>query len=375
MTPIPNPALNVAVVGACPYPAPQGSQVYMRDTAMALRSLGHDVRLIVYGHGVGDDDSGVPVHRCPNVVGAKRTAAGPSLGKPVLDALMVRTLRRVVREHSVDVVDAHNYEGLLVALAARTRPIVYHAHNAMADELPYYTRGKTLARRVGRWLDANFPRRADRVVVPHQALADFLIGCGCDPDRVAVIPPSADASAFEPCTERIDSPPVLYAGNLDEYQNLPFLFRAMDRIRESQPETRLVIATAAVTEGSKLSGHAEVVSTPDFGSLRTALSRDAVFVCPRVSWSGYPIKLLNAMAAGQAIVCCESAAHPITHEVDGLVVPDNDEFRFAETVLRLLRDSELRAALGSKARASVMRNNNPESVARDLSTVFESCTA
>ena len=347
----------------------------MRDTALALRSLGHDVRLVVYGHGAGDDDSGVPVHRCRNIVRAKGTTAGPSLGKPVLDALMVRTLRRVVRDHSVDVVDAHNYEGLLVALAARTKPIVYHAHNAMADELPYYTRGKTLARRVGQWLDANFPHRADRVVVPHQALADFLTGCGCAGDRVAVIPPAVDASAFEPCTERVESPPVLYAGNLDQYQNLPFLFRAMDRLRGSLPETRLVVATSASTDKSKLPGYAKVVPTPDFDALRTTLSRDAVFVCPRVSWSGYPIKLLNAMAAGHAVVCCESAAHPVTHEVDGLVAPDNDELRFAEAVLRLLQDSELRATLGSKARATVMRNNNPESVARDLSTVFESCTA
>jgi hypothetical protein len=56
--------------------------------------------------------------------------------------------------------------------------------------------------------------------------------------------------------------------------------------------------------------------------VQPALAPDAVVACPRVSWSGYPIKLLNAMAAGKAIVACASAAYPLTHERDGLVVPD-----------------------------------------------------
>ena len=138
----------------------------------------------------------IPVHRCPNVLGARRIAAGPSPAKPVLDAFMVSTLRRVVKKFDVDLVDAHNYEALLVALAARVRPIVYHAHNAMADELPYYTRGKTLSRGLGRWLDTFFPHRADRIVAPHTALADYLIGRGCTSAQIAVIAPSVQIASL-----------------------------------------------------------------------------------------------------------------------------------------------------------------------------------
>ena len=143
---------RVAMVGACPYPVPQGSQVLLRDTALAVRARGHDVHLLVYGYGIGEDHSGLPIHRCAAVRGARKTAAGPSWAKPLLDLAMVRALRRLAREQHIQLVHAHNYEGLVVALGARKRPVIYHAHNAMADELPYYfdSRGARAMARITR---------------------------------------------------------------------------------------------------------------------------------------------------------------------------------------------------------------------------------
>jgi len=221
---------RIAVVGACPYPVPQGSQVYLHETARAYQRDGHDVRLVTYGYGIGEEAPGLPVHRCPDLPLARRTQAGPSWAKPLLDALLVRTLRQVVQEHAIDEVDAHNYEGLLVALAAGKRPITYHAHNAMSDELPYYFGGmKWAARMAGAWLDRTFPKRADRIVVPHTRLKEYLIECGCDPTRIEVFPPIIDPIPFQLPKRPTARPTVIYAGNLDRYQNLDFLMEVMKR--------------------------------------------------------------------------------------------------------------------------------------------------
>jgi glycosyltransferase involved in cell wall biosynthesis len=358
--------LRIAMVGACAYPVPQGSQVLLRDTAMALAQRGHEVRLVVYGHGVGTDPSGLPVHRCMRLPGDTRTAAGPSWSKPLLDLALAHTLRRVVRQHAIDVVCAHNYEGLLVALAVGKRPIVYFAHNAMSDELPYYFRHKALPARVGRWLDRAFPRRADAVVAPHRRLAGHLIVRGCDHTRVVVIPPPIDASLFSPAEVRREPPPVLYTGNLDAYQNLGLLTAAMEKVRRALPGARLRIATA---EQKPVPG-AEMVPTPGFDSLQRVLAEDSVLAVPRVSWSGYPIKLLNAMAAGKAIVACQSAAYPLTHEFNGLIVPDNDAEAFAQALLRLCRDPRLRANLGNSARATVLTQHAPDQVAAQFEALI-----
>lgn len=357
--------LRIAMVGACPYPVPQGSQVFFRDNALALQSRGHVVHLVVYGTGIGQDTSGLPIHRCARIPGDHHTAAGPTLAKPFQDLALTLTLRRVVRQEDIDVVFAHNYEALLVALAAGKRPIIYHAHNAMADELPYYFRYTSLPYMIGKWLDHTFPKRADRVVVPHRRLAGHLIVRGCDHTKVSIVPPPIDARLFPVCKPQESLPPVLYAGNLDAYQNLGLLFAAMERVRRREANARLLIATA---EEAEIPG-AEMVNTAGFDSLQRLMAQDSVFAVPRVSWSGYPIKLLNAMAAGKAIVACQSAAYPLVHEETGLIVPDNDEQAFAEAILRLMASPKLRAQLGARARLAIEERHQPEQVAQALEAI------
>ncbi|MFP4502558.1 MAG: glycosyltransferase family 4 protein, partial [Candidatus Hydrogenedentota bacterium] len=300
-----------------------------------------------------------------------RTAAGPSFAKPLLDLALVARLRRIVREHRIDVVHAHNYEALLVALLAGKRPIVYHAHNVMADELPYYLGGRAWVRRFGRWLDYRLPHRADAVIAPHRRLAGHLVLRGAPKTRVHVIPPPVDASVFAAPGAPVAHPPVLYTGNLDAYQNLGLLQEAMVRVRRKLPDARLCIATA---QPKTLPG-AEHMPTPDFAALRTCLAEDAVVAVPRVSWSGYPIKLLNAMAAGKAVVACESSAYPVTHEQDGLVVPDNDPAAFAGALMTLLTKPKLRVELGRRARETVIAHHAPPYVAAQLEALDEALLA
>ncbi|MBX7258461.1 MAG: glycosyltransferase family 4 protein [Candidatus Hydrogenedentes bacterium] len=358
---------RIAVVGACPFPVPQGSQVFLKDTALTLQSHGYEVHLVVYGYGESEEDFGLQVHRSTRVPGARRTQAGPSLHKPLLDLLLVRTLRRVMRRHSIDVVLAHNYEGLLVALAARARAIVYQAHNAMVDELPHFLPFGRIAEFVGRRLDRTFPRLAQHVVAPHAGLGSYLMACGCTPARVSVLTPPANAGWFSDPIVSETPPPVVYTGNLDSYQNVAFLDHVIARVREQMPETRLLVAT----NDKRHVPHAEIIRTPDFDALKQVLSRDCVVVCPRVSWSGYPIKLLNAMAAGRAIVACRSAAHPLDHGHTGLIVDDNDEAAFGDAVVELLRSSEKRLALGMAARERVRTAHTPQAFAEALERIFE----
>jgi len=364
--------LNIAVVGACPYPVPQGSQVYLRNTALALRAAGHAVHLVAYGYGLGEDTSGLPLHRAANVPFARRTAAGPSFAKPLQDALLVQKLREVVLTRRIDIVNAHNYEGLAVALAARARPIVYHPHNALMDELPHYFAAGGVAERVGRRLDKALPRKADLVIAPHEELAGYLVAMGCDAHRVRIVPPPIEPNSADlrPAAQRI--PPLVYAGNLDRYQNLGVLKRVMALVRAEIPEAALIVATAASRAHDLLSisEFARVVRTDSMATILGELPGDAIFVCPRVSWSGYPIKLLNAMAAGLPTVCFEAAAHPLAHEENGLVVRDNDATAFAQAALRLLRDAGLRARLGAAARRTAERDYSIDAAAARLDPLF-----
>lgn len=357
---------RVAMVAASPFPVSQGSQVLVRQTAELLRDRGHDVHLVVYGYGIGEAPSGISLHRAANPPGARKTLAGPSWAKPLQDAAMVAVLRRVTRMHAIDIVHAHNYEGLLVALMAGTRPVVYHAHNCMRDELPYFISPAWLSRGLGGIIDATFPRRADAVVALHTQARDYLIEHGCRPETLEVIPPPVDGDLVAPVLTHDALPTVVYTGNLDRYQNLALLHHAMTIVRKSEPRAKLIVATA---DSRNISCDTRV-EIHDTAALRNLLAEDVVVACPRTSWSGYPIKLLNAMASGKAIVACAGAAPGIIHGETGLVVPDDDAHAFADALLELLRDPGLRRRLGEAAQRVALERHDPDAVGQRLEALY-----
>ncbi len=364
-------SLKIALVAGCPYPVPQGSQAFIRENALALQKRGHDVHLIVYGYGVSPSVDNFKIHRCPNIPGENRTSAGPSLKKIWLDLLMVKTVKRVCREQSIQVLFAHNYEGLIIALLSGFRPIIYHAHNAMSDELPYYfNRGKNFFYLLGNYIDKKFPTKADCIITPHERLGANLILKGIKKEKLCIIPPPVDSASFPISQIKKDViPPILYTGNLDKYQNLDFLFRVIEQVRKYIPEARLIIGTF---EKKEIQG-AEVVHIGTFDSLKKLLEEDSIMAIPRVSWSGYPIKILNAMASSKPVVCCEGISYGIRNGFNGIVVPNNDEEAFTQALITLMKTPSLREEIGKNARETIRTKHNPEIIGKALEDLCFSC--
>jgi glycosyltransferase involved in cell wall biosynthesis len=337
--------MRVALVVAGPYPALRGSQVLVQGLALGLRERGHVVHLVTFGPLATD-------------------LPGPRLGRLGRDALLMGRLWRLVGRERIDVIHAHNYEaaiaGLVVARATG-RPLVYHGHNALAEELPTYFRRplvRVLARRVGRLLDANVPRRADFCIAVTEELGAILRHRGVAADGLACIPPAGD-----PAELAVELPParepglVCYAGNLDGYQHLEFLLRAFARVRVRIPAARLVLVTHAEGDGGGPVASAgvgvEVLHARAYAEVRARLAAADVAVCPRVERSGFPMKLLNYMAAGKAIVASAGSAKGLCDGVTGRVVPDGDEAAFAAAIVELLEDRAERERLGAAARRAV----------------------
>ncbi|MEE8312514.1 MAG: glycosyltransferase family 4 protein, partial [Candidatus Binatia bacterium] len=186
--------MRIAMVAACPFPSPQGSQVLVRQLCARLVARGHDVELLTYGQGSALQSQGYQHHRIRRLPGDDAARSGPTPVKPMLDALMVGRLGRMLSEGGsapFDVVHCHNYEGALVGLAARLRygvPVLYHSHNLMADELPAYfgnRAARAAAARLGAALDAVVPYRADHAIALCDYTADVMRRGGVAEDRLS----------------------------------------------------------------------------------------------------------------------------------------------------------------------------------------------
>jgi glycosyltransferase involved in cell wall biosynthesis len=392
---------RVAVVAACPFPVPRGTPIRIRRISEALARRGHDVHVVTYHLGDPLTDPPFRVHRTRKVSSYRKLDPGPSYRKLlVMNPLLRGVLRRVVREHDIEVVHAHHYEGLLVALSltgSERRPIVYDAHTLLTSELPYYSLGlpRGVKAALGRWLDRNLPGRAEHVIAVTDVIRDALVREGIvPPDRVTAISNGVEVERFpvpeetvvrepgparaaDPASRReADPPTVVFAGNLASYQGIDLLLRAFASAASRRPDARLVLLTdspfdeyepLAADLGIRDRIELDRVAWPD---LPARLTSAGVAVSPRIRCDGIPQKLLNYMAAACPVVAFEGSAPVVEPEREGLVVPDGDTEALGAAMVRVLDDPNLAARLGAAARARAVAEHSWDRTAARVEEVF-----
>jgi glycosyltransferase involved in cell wall biosynthesis len=376
------------MVAASPFPYPQGSQVLIGQLAAALQRRGHSVQVVTYHTGVGQDPEDLEIHRMPALPGMDRVRAGPSWRKPVLDLVLLRELRRIVRDWRPDVIHTHNFEGLLAALPVRRLtgvPVVHHIHNAMGLELHTYFPsrfGRWLGASVGQWIDGSLTKKADQCIVLNEDALSYFARLGLA--RVRFVPPGID---FEPgqaqqARQRLGKGPLIaYSGNLDPYQDLEVLLDAFRLVADASPDAKLVLSTSAAlgewrVRAGVLGLGKQVVfdRAKDFEQVRDLLALADVAVCPRQTCLGFPIKLLNYMAAGRAIVVAEGSACGLGHLKEAWVVENGSSAGMAAAILALLDRPSLARRLGERARRRAEREHSWARIAVDIEKVYEDTT-
>ncbi len=356
--------MRIALLAAFPFPLPQGSQVYVAEQARALARSGVDVTLLCYGHGLRDEAAlaalradGVSLSPAPASLSRTPLRAGPSLRKPVADAALLATLLAAQRWRPFEAILAHNGEAACIALAARAltkTPVVYVAHTLFGNELrayaPAFAAGGASA--FGRGLDRLLAQRADAVIAVSAAAATAL-GVAA-PERVTLVPP-AIAPAPAPPQAAVAAACrrhglatrgfVVYAGNLDAYQDLGLLAEAA---RGFYPDEIVVVTHDPLRSGAP---GLRLVRADSADEVRHLLFGAALAVVPRRIAGGFPIKLLNYMEAGLAIIAFEGVADGLTHGVDAWLLPQEAAASELAAAIRGLRaDPSLCAQLGERAR-------------------------
>jgi hypothetical protein len=135
-------------------------------------------------------------------------------------------------------------------------------------------------------------------------------------------------------------------------------------IRSRRPDAKLIVAGsvnrvfASAPEGVTLVGVVRDLAP---------LYRDAgIVISPLVTGSGLKIKLIEAMAAGKAVVGTNITAQGVHHLVADAMVIEDDPERFADATARLMNDYRARRALGARALDRARQHFSPEACFRDL---------
>ena len=207
--------------------------------------------------------------------------------------------------------------------------------------------------RAWRRFEARVMRQVQAVVVFTERDRRALEALGTD-TRVVRIPFGVPAPDTALSPEGADPPEVVFVGNFRHPANADaaiWLAEALfPPVRERVPDARLTIVGASPTPAvSALAGEAVSVTGP-VDDVAPYLDRAAVVAAPIRLGGGMRVKVLEALAAGKAVV-----ATPLA--VEGLDVTSGDQLEvaadaaaFTAALERLLANGEERRALAGRAR-------------------------
>jgi glycosyltransferase involved in cell wall biosynthesis len=228
-------------------------------------------------------------------------------------------------------------------------------------------------------LDRQLPRRADACIAVTPQIVEFIEQMGTAVDTWTIFP-AIDLTQFDrpAAANQGARPQLLYAGNLDEYQNLSFVLRCFQSVLSQRSDCHLSIVTHSsprhltrAAAGLGLDEGLSIIHLDSFETMKAHLFRCHLTLCPRVSPYGFPIKLLNYLAAGKPVIACRSSAQGLTHMVDGWVVEDNDLTAFTGAIMTLIEDEKLRKRLSQNARRTAEEKFSWENSAERYEEVYQ----
>lgn len=301
----------------------------------------------------------------------------------------LRRLVRLVRAGSIDLIHAHlTYAAIFGLLAGRItgRPCLVTLHTAPPNPRwsRSYLRERLLCALIGRWGNgavavSDWVREA---YAPYLGAAKLtVVHNGVELEAFAVAEGAREATraalGLAPGTRA-----VLTVSVLREGKGLDVLLRAATAVATQVPEAVFLVAgdgplRPALEAAARSAGLAERVRWLGFRrDVPQLLAAADLFLLPSLE-DAFPTALLEAMAAGRAVVATRAGGIPeiVEHGRTGRLVAPADAPALALAVAELLLRGEERAAMGEAGRRRVRRDFSTTAWRERLTALYEAVLA
>jgi len=226
---------------------------------------------------------------------------------------------------------------------------------------------------------------ADAVTVASRALETIVWSLGVPPSRVFYVPNGA-ASITHPPLPVSHPPTILLYTRFFEF-DVRRVVTLLKRVRERVSEARLLVvgkglfgeeeqlleeaAAAGLREAIEYAGWVEVEKLPDyFAAAHCAIYP---FDDTLINRTKCAVKLVDLLAAGVPVVAEAVGQNReyIQHGRSGLLVPPGDEAAFADAIVRVLQEPDMRAALAAGAQRRIATRFTWEKLAKDVEQAYK----
>lgn len=198
-------------------------------------------------------------------------------------------------------------------------------------------------------------------------------------DKLKIVHCGVDPSLFETVIHQGTGKRLLYVGRLAAEKGLPVLLESLTELTRTEPDMVLTVvgdgADRALLEQQVsdlgLQNHVRFLGYQSQAAVREHLKNTDIFVLPSFA-EGIPVVLMEAMAAGVAVVATQVAGvSELVHSgVNGYVVPPGDRQALSECISFLMKDADTRNRLGAAARTKVEQEFNALTEVEKLYQLF-----
>ncbi|MBZ0292586.1 MAG: glycosyltransferase [Anaerolineae bacterium] len=390
-----------------PYPLHQGGAIRNYGILHGLHAAGHEITLLSFEDQRTNISETPLAHLCAQVYTVPvptRTARHrirdlflspqPDLVRRLRSKQFIQMLCSVLESQSFNLVQ---FEGLemtrYIPIVRQYQPLArlcYDAHNAE------YALQEVIAQvdqqSARRWLAAVYSRiqarrikrfehyicqQVDLVVAVSdedaQALKDFR------PDNaVTVVPNGIFVQDYAQSTEALDlgEKALVFTGKMDYRPNVDamlwFTEDILPCVQVQQSQTVLyIVGQKPHARLEALRSHPAIVVTGRVEDVKPYLYSAAVYVAPLRMGSGTRLKILEAMAAGCAVVATDLAAAGLPSEVrQNLITADTPE-DISASIIRLLENPQERLLMGKQAQLSVQQHYDWSALLPHLLTAYK----
>ena len=350
--------------------APVGEQLCRHFAAM-----GHTVEVVSMGFkGLPSREvrEGVKITRVPALRKRQATCETHEMLSYVLSAFpgVVSRLRR----NLFDIVHVHFVipTGLLAFLATRFRNIPY-VITAHGSDIPGYNPDRfQKEHHLTTPLLKTIMRHAAALTSPSQFLRGLMIKA-CGPFEIAHIPNGIDLGRFTPRTK---ARRLLMTGRLLPRKGFQHVLQALQGV-ETDFEVHIAgdgpmrqeMETLAKTLRTKVVFHGWLDN--DSHELKDLYETSSIFCLPSERENA-SISLLEAMAAGMAVITSDVTGCPETLGDAGFVVPPCDPQAIRPVLEKLMASETLTAEYGEKARQRIRECFDWRTISLEYMSLFES---
>ncbi len=197
--------------------------------------------------------------------------------------------------------------------------------------------------------------------------------------RLRMITNGVDSNYFQPKSsmDYPSRPRLVFVGAMDYFANIDgacwFVEEVLPLIRQRRPGVEFfIVGSSPAGRVRGLGKHEGVTVTGSVDDVRPFLHSADVCVIPLRVARGVQNKVLEAMAAGKAIVATREAIAGLRIEDGRQLLVAQTPREFADATLKIIGDRDLRETLSSKARSFVELEHDWEPLLQKLVELVES---